>query len=128
MPKIILKKGNEMTYSKTCYQKPRFFIQKFLQRAHHALSGNFAPAYLGGSNNFRPYLFFIYVHIRHQSFLQLLDCTRNKKNVCSEKWTYLPPIVKGTHNLEKDLLILGIGKKQNLEREIDREIEKDIDR
>ena len=31
-----------------------------LQRAHHTLRGLFAPAYLGGSNKLRAYLFFIY--------------------------------------------------------------------
>ena len=31
-----------------------------LQRAHHTLHGHFAPAYLGGSNKLRAYLFFIY--------------------------------------------------------------------
>ena len=31
-----------------------------LLKAHHTLRGHFAPAYTGGSNKLRAYLFFIY--------------------------------------------------------------------
>ena len=34
-----------------------------LQRANHTLCGHFAPAFLGGSNKLKAFLFFIYFHI-----------------------------------------------------------------
>ena len=42
------------------YWTTLFIVLRKLQRAHHTLRGHFAPAYLGGSNKLRAYLFFIY--------------------------------------------------------------------
>ena len=39
-----------------------------LQRAHPTLCGHFAPAYLGGSNMLRAYLFFIYEYNSYFQF------------------------------------------------------------
>ena len=49
-----------------------------LQKAHPTLRGHFAPAYLGGSNKLRAYLFFIYEHTLVDEFAQCLktECSR----------------------------------------------------
>ena len=41
------------------YRTKSFMKLGKLQRPDHTLRGHFAPAYLGGSNKFRAYLFFV---------------------------------------------------------------------
>ena len=61
--KIIIQNSKEfVNYSVIDHEllKTLFMMLGKLQRAHHTLRGHFAPAYVGGCNKLRAYLFFIY--------------------------------------------------------------------